>query len=146
MIGKQSNKVKNTIERGIVKRFVEAIGDPHPIYIDEEVGLKSIYGKNIVPPTFPRVLDYGEIKGLKLPENGLIHGEQRYYYERPLFVDEEINCFSEVKSYVEKKGSNGRIGILEIINYGEDQEGKLIFTEEMLTIITEAVREAMLHE
>ena len=37
-IGKRSEKVKNTIERGAVKKFAEAIGDFSPIYFDEEVG------------------------------------------------------------------------------------------------------------
>ena len=143
MVGKKSNKVKNTVKIEMVKRFAEAIGDVHPIYIDEAFGKVSTYGKNIAPPTFPRVFDYGEIKGLKLPGKGLIHGEHRYYYGRPLFVGEEINCFSEVKSYVEKKGHNGRMGILEIVNYGESHDGKMIFSEKMVTIITETVRKAM---
>ncbi|WP_156289648.1 MaoC family dehydratase N-terminal domain-containing protein [Oceanobacillus salinisoli] len=146
MIGKQSNKVKNTVEKGMVKRFVESIGDPHPIYTNEEVGKKSRYGKNIAPPTYPRVFDYGVIEGLILPEKGLIHGEQNYHYERPLFIGEEISCYSEVKNYVEKSGTNGRMGFLEIVNYGEDQEGNMIFSEKMVTIITETVRKAMCYE
>ena len=52
-IGKQSNKVKNTVERGAVKKFAEAIGDLHPIYFDEETGRNSRYKDNIAPPTFP---------------------------------------------------------------------------------------------
>lgn len=37
-IGKYSEKVKNKIERSVVKKFAEAIGDPNPIYWDEETG------------------------------------------------------------------------------------------------------------
>ncbi|WP_054636087.1 MaoC family dehydratase N-terminal domain-containing protein [Thalassobacillus sp. C254] len=143
VIGKKSSKVKNTVERGMVKRFAEAIGDPHPIYIDEETGAKSRYQCNIAPPTFPRAFDYGEISGLDLPKKGLIHGEQNYHYERPLCIGEELYCYFEVNNYYEKDGKNGLMGFLVIKRYGEDPNGTLIFTEEMTAIITETVRKAM---
>lgn len=141
--GSVSEKVKNTVERGLVKRFAESIGDPHPIFIDEEVGRNSRYGNNIAPPTFPRIFDAGKIDGLNLPSKGLIHGEQKYHYTRPLVVGEDIYCWTEVQDYYEKTGSNGLMGFLSVKRYGEDSDGKLIFTEEAVTIITEAVRKAM---
>ena len=142
-IGKCSNKVKNVVERGAVKKFAEAIGDPHPIYWDEETGKKSRYQRNIAPPTFPRVFDYGVIEGLKLPSKGLIHGEQRFHYERPLFVGEELYCYAKVEDYYEKQSSMGELGFLVITNYGEDPYGSVIFTSTSTIIITEAVRKAM---
>ena len=143
LIGQKSNKVKNTVERGLVKRFAESIGDPHPIYMDEETGLKSRYGGNIAPPTFPRVFDYGTIEQLKLPKKGLIHGEQKYHYIRPLLIGEELYCWTEIKDYYEKVGSNGLMGFLVTKRAGEDKDGNLIFSEESAIIITETVRKAM---
>lgn len=143
LIGKKSNKVKNMVERGMVKRFVESIGDPHPIYVDEETGKKSRYGTNIAPPTYPRVFDYGVVEGLQLPKKGLIHGEQVYEYKRPLLVGEELYCFTEIKDYYEKKGNAGLMSFLEVERRGETKDGELIFIEKMVTIITEAVRKAM---
>ncbi|MFC0273669.1 MaoC family dehydratase N-terminal domain-containing protein [Metabacillus herbersteinensis] len=142
-VGKRSNKVKNIVERGAVKRFAEAIGDPHPIFIDEEVGRKSRYKNNIAPPTFSRVFDYGVVEGLNLPNKGLIHGEQIYHFTRPLFVGEEINCYTEVKKYYERKGKNGEMGFLVLKVYGEDTVGELIFTAEQIVIINEVVRKAL---
>ncbi|SFB22409.1 Acyl dehydratase [Lentibacillus halodurans] len=143
MIGRKSEKVKNVVERGHVRRFAEAIGDLHPIYVNEQTGENSRFGRNIAPPTFPRVFDYGTVEGLNLPKKGLIHGEQNYHYERPLLVDEEIYCYTEVEDYYEKSGSNGLMGFLVVKRYGEDARGNVVFTEEMITIITEAVRKAM---
>ncbi|SET34838.1 Acyl dehydratase [Salinibacillus kushneri] len=142
-IGKTSNKVKNTVERGMVKRFAESIGDSHPIFVEETYGKRSRSGQNIAPPTFPRVFEYGEIEGLPLPTKGLIHGEETFHYERPLLVGEEIYCYSEAKDYYEKKGKNGLMGFFILKRYGEDSAGKVIFTEEQTVIITEAVRKAM---
>lgn len=143
-IGKKSIKVKNTVERGAVKKFAESIGDAHPIYLDEETGENSRYKRNIAPPTFPRVFDYGVIEGLNLPKKGLIHGEQTYHYERPLLVGEDLYCYAVVKDYYEKAGKNGSMGFLVLENNGQDLSGNTIFTSSSIVIITEAVRKALM--
>jgi acyl dehydratase len=142
-IGKRSNKVKNIVERGAVKKFAESIGDSHPIFIDEEAGKQSRYKANIAPPTFPRVFDYGIIEDLKIPAKGLIHGEQIYHYKRPLLVGEELSCYQEVSNYFEKKGNFGEMGFLVLKVYGETLTGELVFTADQVVIINEAVRKAM---
>ena len=143
-IGKRSEKVKNMIERGAVRKFAEAIGDTAPIYLDEKAGADSRYKRNIAPPTFPVTFEAGTIEELKLPSKGLIHGEQIYHYTRPLFVGEDIYCWMEVKDYYEKSGSFGDMGFLVLTKYGEDADGKLLFTEERIVIINEAARKGML--
>lgn len=142
LIGKCSSKVLNTVERGAVKKFAHAIGDPHPIYLDIETGKKSRYGRNIAPPTFPWIFDYGTIDGLHLPDK-LIHGEQSYHYERPLFIGEELYCYMEVNDYYEKQGKNGLMGFLVLSSYGEDLSGNSIFSSKQVIIITEAVRKEL---
>lgn len=144
LIGKRSKKVKNVIERGAVKKFAEAIGDPHPIYLDEAVGKQSRYQQNIAPPTFPRVFEYEQIEGLQLPSKGLIHGEQSFHYSRPILVGEEIYCSVEVKNYYERAGSTGKMGFLVLERYGEDQEGTIVFSSKEIIIISESVRKVMI--
>lgn len=143
-IGKRSDRVKNTIERGAVRKFAEAIGDAAPIYLDEAAGAESRYKRNIAPPTFPVTFNAGSIPELKLPPKGLIHGEQIYHYKRPLFVSEDVYCWMEVKDYYEKSGNFGDMGFLVIVKYGEDEDGQILFTEERIIIINEAARKEML--
>ncbi len=135
--------MKNVVERGAVKKFAESIGDLHPIYFDEEVGEQSRYRKNIAPPTFPRVFDYGVIEGLNLPNKGLIHGEQTFHYVRPLLVGEEVYCYSKVKNYFEKKGNFGEMGFLVLESYGDDAAGNTIFSSTSTVVISEAVRKVL---
>ncbi|NYE06707.1 acyl dehydratase [Bacillus niacini] len=142
-VGKRSNKVKNVVERGAVKKFAESIGDLHPIYFDEEAGRNSRYKNNIAPPTFPRTFDYGVIEGLNLPNKGLIHGEQTFHYKRPLVVGEELLCYSEVKKYFEKKGNFGDMGFLVLESFGEDAAGNVIFSSTSTVVISEAVRKVL---
>ncbi|MGV3488151.1 MAG: MaoC family dehydratase N-terminal domain-containing protein [Tuberibacillus sp.] len=145
LVGKISNKVLTTVERGAVKKFAEAIGESHPIYTEREYGLKSKYGDNIAPPTFPRTFDYGTIDGLQLPSAGLIHGEQSFDYTRPLVVGESLYCYTRVENYIEKETKTGSLGFLTLLNIGEDENNQMIFQSKIVIILTEKVREAMRH-
>ncbi|GAK07121.1 MaoC family dehydratase N-terminal domain-containing protein [Geomicrobium sp. JCM 19038] len=139
-VGLKSEQIKNTVERGAVKKFAESIDDVHPLYVDESYGKESRFGKNIAPPTFPRTFDYGTIKDLHLPNVGLIHGEQRYHYKRPLLVGEDVYCYAEVKSYTEKDGKSGSMGFLTLANNGVDESGEIVFESTSTVIISETVR------
>ncbi|KMY53390.1 dehydratase [Bacillus sp. FJAT-27231] len=143
-IGKQSIKIKNYVERGAVKKFAEAIKDLHPLYLDEAYGKQSRYRENIAPPTFPITFDYGTIADLRLPDKGLIHGEQTFRYERPLLMNEEVYCWMEVNNYVEKRGDNEKLGFLFLTKHGENASGKLLFSAKQIIILNEAVRREML--
>lgn len=143
-IGKRSAIVKNTVEKGAVKKFAEAIGDLSPIYIDEEVGKNSRFKRNIAPSTFPVTFEFAAVDELKLPSKGLIHGEQSFHYKRPLLVGEDVYCFTEVKDYYEKTGNFGKMGFLVLSRSGLDSHDELIFTEERVIIINEEVRKEML--
>ena len=63
-VGCRSEPVANVVEKGAVRKFAEAIGDPNPLYVDEEAAKASRYGGLIAPPTFPRTFEYGEVEGL----------------------------------------------------------------------------------
>src|SRR5699024_12808391 len=133
----------NNVEIKLVNRLEESICNPHDVFVDEEDGKQSRSGKNIAPPTFPRVFDYGEIEGLNLPRKGLIHGEQTDHYNRPLFMGEEVHCYTVVKDYYEKKGKNGLMYFLEVVRYGEDNIGYVMFTVRMIIIMSTTLRKTL---
>ncbi len=139
-VGASSEPVRNLIERGAVRRFAEAIADPNPLYADGEVAEKSRYGRLLAPPTFPRTFDYGRIEGLELPSAGLIHGEFRISYERPLLVGDELLCRVELKESYDKQGRGGLLGFLVFERTGESLGGERLFTADDVVVVTEAVR------
>lgn len=142
-VGKRSEPVKNLVERGAVRKFAEAIADPNPLYTDEDAARESRHGYLLTPPTFPRTFDYGEIEGLALPAAGLIHGEFRVAYERPLLVGEEVLCSMELKDSYDKESRRGLLGFLIFERTGESPEGELVFTTNDIVVVTEAVRKGM---
>lgn len=139
-VGRSSEPVRNTVERGAVRLFAEAIADPSPLYRDEEAAKGSRYGRILAPPTFPRTFDYGRIDGLELPSAGLIHGEFRVSYGRPLLVGDELYCSLKLKDSYDKEGRRGLLGFLLFERTGEDAEGNLVFTTNDTVVVTEAVR------
>jgi acyl dehydratase len=142
-VGERSEAVSNVVEKDAVRKFAEAIGDPNPLYVDEEAAKASRYGRLLAPPTFPRTFEYGEVEGMGDPGQGFIHGEHRIRYERPLFVGEEVSCYAEVKDYYEKEGDEGTLGFLISERVGESAEGELIFTMLDTAVITPAMREGL---
>ena len=59
-LGLESIPVTYDIERHAVERFACAIGDPNPLYSNDEIASESLYGGLIAPPTFFRSLLPGE--------------------------------------------------------------------------------------
>jgi acyl dehydratase len=142
-IGKKSTSVLNIVERGAVKKFAEAIGDLNPLYLNEEKAKKSVHKSLIAPPTFPKTFEYGVIPGLEFPPKGLIHGEQVFEYERPLFVGDELYCYIELLDVYEKQGSRGKLMFVVTERNGNLTSGEPIFTTRQSTIFTDKVREGM---
>lgn len=142
-VGLSSEPVENAVEKGAVRRFAEAIGDPNPLYVDEEIAKNSVHGRLIAPPTFPRTFDYGSISGMETPDQGLIHGDHRIIYERPLFVGETAMCRVEVTDYSEKESKSGLLGFLITARFGETPEGERIFEMRDTVIVTPVLRAMM---
>ncbi len=144
LVGERSQPVVNLIERGAVRKFAEAIGDPNPLYVDEEAAKRSLYGGLIVPPTFPRTFEYGRIEDMYWPDSGMIHGEHRVSYERgPLKVGDEVHCYTEFKSYDEKESRGGLLGFIVLERFGEGPGGERLFTMSDTAIVTPALRETL---
>ena len=142
-VGQYSEPVRNVVERDAVRLFAEAIADPSPLYRDEEAAKKSRYRRLLAPPTFPRTFDYGRVEGLELPPAGLIHGEFRISYRRPLLVGDEVLCRLTLKDSYDKEGRCGLLDFLIFERTGEDPEGNLVFTTNDTVVVTEAVREGI---
>ena len=143
-VGRSSEPVRNVVEREAVRLFAEAIADPSPLYRDEEAARGSRYGRLLAPPTFPRTFDYGRVEGLELPPAGLIHGEFRISYRRPLLVGDELFCRLTLEDSYDKEGRRGMLGFLIFERAGEDPEGNPVFTTNDTVVVTEAVRRGIL--
>jgi acyl dehydratase len=133
-IGKSSQPVKNEVEKGAIRKFAQAIGDPNPLYRDEEAAKNSRFGRMVAPPTFSRTFDYGAIPGLEFPKEGLIHGEQSFEYFKPLLAGDVVYCTNTLVDAFEKQGKLGRMIFLVFEQRVVDETGELVQTSRSTVI------------
>jgi acyl dehydratase len=129
LIGRESEPVVHEVERGAIRRFAEAIGDPNPIYVEEEAARQAGHPTVVAPPTFPFVLTVNERfrSSLDLGTRSLLHGEQQFDYGRPIVAGDRITVRSRVADVQERSGASGPMDILVFEDEGRDAQGAFVF-------------------
>jgi len=125
LIGTQSEVERFTVERGAIRKFAEAIGDPDPVY----------QRGDIAPPTFPTTFRV-RIPGLAdVDPARFIHGNEEYVYERPLRAGDEILCTRTITDLFVKEGRLGQMTFVVATLEGREPNGSLVFTGKTTVII-----------
>ncbi len=132
VIGLTSKEYTVDVEKGHIRKFAEAIGDPNPLYFDESYAKDSIYGGIIAPPTFPVAItsEGGEIP-LDLDMRRMLHGEQEFIYERVIHAGDKLHCQMKVTDLYEKEGKSGTMQFLVLDTEMKDEKNKLVVTSRM---------------
>ncbi|HLX89147.1 MAG TPA: MaoC family dehydratase N-terminal domain-containing protein [Acidimicrobiales bacterium] len=148
IIGKPMSKSKVAVERGPVTNFATAVCNESPVYRDpaaaKEAGLAAIPA----PPTFSFVMNnwgqfpeiqpgdvpggnpMGEVLGPLMAKGGLIlHGEQEFFYHRPVYVGDVLSGEGTVvDAYTkESKGKTMTFIVTETV-WKDDKTGEPVVT------------------
>lgn len=112
-IGKAGEARTIEIERGAIRRFAEAIGDPNPLFNDEKEARKTRFGGMIAPPTFCRSLSAAipDVK-LDMPAYRGLDGGSDWEYFEPIRPGDRITVQSKLADLRE---SEGRLGPMVFI-------------------------------
>jgi acyl dehydratase len=117
------------VEQGNIRRWAEAVGDPNPLWNNDDYARKSRYGKMVAPLTF--LIDRGitpiadRIIATEGPPSFLNGGTEIEYF-KPIEVGDRITATQKLADIKEKTGSSGRMLILLCeINY-KNQKGDLV--------------------
>jgi len=84
------------VSRVKIAEFADAIGDPNPVYRDRAAARAAGHPDVIAPPTFVIVLSMASAgtaigdPGLGLNYAMVVHGEQRFQYERPVVAGDVL--------------------------------------------------------
>jgi acyl dehydratase len=136
-IGKTSAPSVYEVERGAIRRFAEAIGDPNPLFNDERQARKTRFGGMIAPPTFGRAL--GSIipdvtlKGLGERFRVLDGGSDWEYFE-PIRPGDRITVQSKLADLRETEGKIGPMVFIVMETSYTNQFGELCATQRMTVI------------
>lgn len=143
-VGRASPPTLNEVEKGAIRRFAEALGDYNPIFYDEEYARASGFPTIVAPPTFPAsfhsAADLRELLGVGI--KSLLHAEQTFEYERPIFAGDRIFVSTRVVDVQERTGPGGKMDVAVIEDEGRDEEGLVVFRARR-TLVIRATKEGM---
>jgi acyl dehydratase len=137
LIGRESEPVVHEVEKNAIRRFTDALGDPSPIYSDEEAARAAGFAGLVAPPTFPAVLAVNDRfrHSLDLGTRSLLHGEQQFEYGRPIVAGDRITVKSRVAEVQEKAGPSGPMDVIVIEDEGRGADGELVFRSREMLIL-----------
>jgi len=115
-IGYRFPTIRWEVEKGRLRFFAKAIGEARREYVDEDAARAAGYPSLLAPPTilFSGPLDHDEIQNvlcmLGINMSNILHGEQRFTYNAPVFAGDVLDYDSHIADITAKKG-----GALEFV-------------------------------
>ena len=127
-IGRTSPALTPEVEKGHIRRFVEAIGDPNPIYVDEAAARAAGHARIPAPPTFAAALRPNDVRaGMNIDMRKLLHAEQEYEYHRSLHAGDTVTLTQRVADIYEKSGKAGMMDFLVLETTATAADGAIVF-------------------
>ncbi|MFC1873497.1 MaoC family dehydratase N-terminal domain-containing protein [Chloroflexota bacterium] len=117
------------IEKGLIRRFVQATDDPNPLWSDEDYARKGPYGGIIAPPTIIPVLRGLEQSGLlsTSPSQRLIHGSTELECYQPVKPSDKITITNKLVDIRERnRGVAGRMVFITMERSYKNQRKELV--------------------
>ena len=140
LIGRESEPVLHEVEKGAIRRFAEALGDPNPVYVDEAAARAAGFPALVAPATFAVALTSNERfrHSLDLGTRSILHSEQQFEYARPIVAGHRITVRSKVADVQERAGASGPMDVLVVEDEGRDDQGGLVFRTRSTLILRRA--------
>ena len=128
LIGRESEPTVVEVEKGAVRRFAEALGDPSPLALDEAAARAAGYPSLVAPPTFAATLGWTERfrHSLDLGTRAVLHGEQAFEFARPLVAGDRLTVKTKVLDVQERAGASGPVDVVVVEDEARDEKGALV--------------------
>ena len=142
VIGRNYPPAVHEVEKGAIRRFAEAIGDPNPLYRDEEVARAAGYRSLPAPPAFPATFSGGVdfLTVLAINPRHVLIGEESLEYHKPICAGDRLVITSRVVDIYEKMGTGGVMDFAVIEDEGRDDRGELVYRARKTIIVRPPIR------
>jgi acyl dehydratase len=135
-VGQTSPPLTVEIEPGHIRRFAEAIGDPNPVYVDEAAARAAGHPRIPAPPTFATTLRAADPRqGIDIDWTQLLHGEQEFIYQRPLYAGDRLTLVGRIADAYVKSGKAGAMDMLVTETVATDEASQVVFRARSLAVI-----------
>ena len=111
VLGVESAPISYEVEKGGIRKFVEAIGDDDPIYHDEKAAQAAGFSTIPAPPTFLCTFRAQELPDLKVVFAGRVrlNGGNAYEYYQPVYAGDTITVTAKYVDVTERTGRTGQM-------------------------------------
>jgi acyl dehydratase len=109
-IGRETEPTVREVEKGAIRKFALAIGDPDPLYVDEGYARHTRFGGIVAPPTFVSAFTEGhfpEIVEQDLPFKQMLHSDDAVTIYRLMRPGDVITAFARYVGANSKEGTRG---------------------------------------
>jgi len=139
-IGREAHyPAREELGRASIRYFALAMGDPNPLYVDDDYARKAGYPSVIAPPTLicetsqyahqaPNADGYiGHEWHLPVPASRLIRAGNEYEFMRPVLPGDRISVTWTLEDIAERSSSRGgtQLFVTSAARY-RDAEGKIV--------------------
>ena len=130
MIGVESEPSVYEIEKEPIRRWVEAIGNPNPLYRDEEYAKRKEYRSILAPPGF--VANYafpikaGRRRRLSRISTRTLNGGNEYEFFKPVQAGDVLTATSKMIQLFEREGRLGKMLFMVYEDTYKNQNGEMV--------------------
>ena len=130
-IGVESDPSVYEIEKEPIRRWAESLGDPNPLYRDEEYAKKQGYSGLVAPTAFIAQyafpVKYGQRRAsFKMPFARNLNGGNEYEFFKPICSGDTITSTTKVADMKERDGKMGKMLFVIIKNTYKNQDGEVV--------------------
>jgi len=131
MVGVESDQTVYEIEKEPIRRWADAIGDPNPLYHDEEYAKKQGYRSIIGPPafvnqySFPVKLGQKQVR-IRGPFTRNLNGGNEYEFFIPVQAGDNITSTTKLAELLEREGRLGKMLIQIYETTYKNQYGEVV--------------------
>ena len=128
-LGVPSEPVTIEIEKGMIRKFAEAIEDPNPLWQDEEYAKKARYGGIVAPPG---LLMAAEMRGrglelpFQLPMGRILDGGGEWEYIKPVRPGDVLTVVDKLHDLRVREGRMGKMLFIVTETTWTNQHGELV--------------------
>ena len=129
-IGVRSGPAVVEVEKGAIRRFAEAVGDPNPFWSDGSAAREGRYGGMVAPPTFLRSVSLERPSlPFDVPLDRLLDGGSEWEYFEPVRPGDRIAAVAEIVDVSEKAGRLGTMLFTVIVTTYTNRSDVVVATQ-----------------
>ncbi|MFC1994089.1 MaoC family dehydratase N-terminal domain-containing protein [Chloroflexota bacterium] len=127
-IGKEIDSVVVEVEKGAIRRIAQAVGDPNPLWQDEEYAKKSRYGGIIASPTYIASIRTGEgIAALPpVPLKRVLNGGNELEFFHPIRPGDILTSRRILADVRQNESSKGKMVVMVLETTYTNQKGEVV--------------------